>query len=202
MPALKNSAFCFSRIKTISLLYCTALAPIGIVMDKVSLFCLTPSSVAQFQEVLSILYSHWTRGVMWHAGLYLYILVLTIENFRWKFSFSVVLEDLSTYELYRTQFQNTAILLEWLVLHPLRCYFSADFTQLMGRSQKFNSYPLGEIFQCCDKNSIQNHKSQWFHDIYPKQTLVEEISNVTNCHKSVLIKQNLSIESNNLFSHL
>lgn len=134
------------------------------------------------------------HGVMWHAGF--------PEHFSWTFSFSAGLDDLSIHELYEIQFQNTAILLELLVLYPLRCYFSAGFTQLMGRSQKFNSYPLGEIFQCCDKISIQNHKSQWFHEIYPKQTLVEEISNVTNCHKSVLIKQNLSIRSNNLFSHL
>jgi hypothetical protein len=45
---------------------------------------------------------------------------------------------------------------------PLRCYFSVGFTQLMGTSQKFNSYPLGEIFQCSDKISTPNHKSQWF----------------------------------------
>ena len=38
-----------------------------------------------------------------------------------------------------------SILLEWSVLCPLRYYFSADFTQLMGRHQKFNSYPLGEV---------------------------------------------------------
>ena len=38
-----------------------------------------------------------------------------------------------------------SILLEWLVLCPPRYYFSADFTQLMGRHQTFNSYPLGEV---------------------------------------------------------
>lgn len=95
-----------------------------------------------------------------------------------------------------------SILLEWLVLYPLRYYFSFSFALLMGRSQKFNSYPLGEIFQCRDKISTQNHKSQLLYNIYPKLTLVAEISNVTNCHKSVITKQCMSIDANNLFSHM
>lgn len=95
-----------------------------------------------------------------------------------------------------------SILLGWLVLYHLRCYFSVSFTQLMCRSQKFNLYPLGEIFQCCDKISSPNHKSQWFHNIYPKPIFVAETRNMTDCHKSVITKQNLSMDANNLFSHL
>lgn len=51
-----------------------------------------------------------------------------------------------TYRSYRIQLENMSILSEWLVLYPLRCYFSVGFTQLKGRNQKFNLYPLGVIF--------------------------------------------------------
>lgn len=58
------------------------------------------------------------------------------------------------------------------------------------------------FFSVVTKFQAQNHKSQWFHNIYPKPIFVAETRNMTDCHKSVITKQNLSMDANNLFSHL
>lgn len=84
----------------------------------------------------------------WYMVVELYI-VLTNGLFKTVYKvlfFSTPGRFEFTYRPYRIQLENMSILVEWLVLYPLRCYFSVAFTQLKGRNQKFNLYPLGVIF--------------------------------------------------------